>query len=248
MRQLFAVLLIMSIASFAHAEKLVYRVGVENLSYYPLMDFNDEDKNSILKQIMNDFADAEGITFEFIPLPIQRFYTWYDEGAIDFRLPDNPSWTSENDPSLEYSDPIITLCADVVTLAENRDMPKEQFNRLGTLYGFLPDSKWELAVRTGKVDVVTDSSLKVLTRMLLNGMVDGLDLHSSTIRHQTELLGEPVTKIAVASDFAPSTITYRLSTREHKDILEKLNRYLETQKDKTRQITDAFSFRQGCAD
>lgn len=248
MRQFIAILLLMFIAGSGRAEDAVYRVGVEDLSYYPLMAFSEQDSTSILKQIMNDFAEAEGIMFEFIPLPIQRFYAWYDEGAIDFRLPDNPYWSSKGDPDLEYSDPVITLCANVVTLAKNRDVPMEKFNRLGTLYGFMPDPKWEEAVKTGKVDVVTDSSLKVLTRMLLNGMVDGLDLHFSTIRHQAEKLGEPVTKFAVASDFESSTLAYRLSTREHTDLLKKFNRYLEQQQERTRQITDAFSFRQGCVD
>lgn len=74
MRQLMSLLLLMPISWIGHAEDVVYRVGVEDLSYYPMMDFSEQDSTSILKQIMNDFAEAEGVTFEFIPLPIQQFY------------------------------------------------------------------------------------------------------------------------------------------------------------------------------
>lgn len=68
------------------------------------------------------------------------------------------------------------------------------------------------------------------------------------IRYQAETLGEPVTKFAVASDFTSSTLAYRQSTREHTDLLEKFNRYLKREQQRTRQITGAFSFSEGCAD
>ncbi|GGW75450.1 hypothetical protein [Alteromonas halophila] len=248
MRKLLLVILLSILAMTVRASGEVYRVGVENLSYYPLMDFNNEQSSSILKRIMEEFARSEGITFEFIPLPIQRFHEWYDGGAIDFRLPDNPYWTSQLDPDLKYSELVITLCADVVTLAENQHMPAGQFTKLDTLYGFLPDKKWEEAVNTGEVELVTDSSLKVLTRMLLNGMVDGLDLHISTIQREGAALGEPAQTFAVSTAFAPSTLGYRLSTRQHPEVLARFNTYLANEQNTIRHITDAFSFQQGCPD
>ncbi len=246
MRRLLAVMLLMFTAPSVLAVKEVYRVGVEDLSYYPLMNFGEVENTSILQRIMMEFAASEDVTFEFIPLPIHRFNAWYDEGAIDFRLPDNPSWTSDNDPKLSYSDPVVTLCANVVTLAENRDMATEEFDRIGTLYGFLPDMKWHDGIAAGDIEVVTDSSLRVLTRMLMNGMVDGLDLHISAIEHQADELGEPRATFSVASSFAKTTLGYRLSTRQHSDLLDRFNRFLANEHAEVRRIIDTFSFREGC--
>lgn len=59
---------------YAADDKKIYRIGVEDINYYPIQDFKHEPDRGVIKDIMDAFSQQAGIEFEYIPLPIQRFY------------------------------------------------------------------------------------------------------------------------------------------------------------------------------
>ncbi|MEW9798339.1 hypothetical protein [Alteromonas sp. CYL-A6] len=223
-----------------------YRVGVEDISYYPIMDFSQADGRGLMKDILQTFADSEGIALEFIPLPISRFSTWFDDGAIDLRLPDNPLWSSEQDDALIYSAPILSICQSTVVLAKNRDHQQEQVKTVGTLQGFTPSRHWDALLRDNKVKLVSDPSLRVLTRMLFNDMIDALDLHISAIEHQASLLGLATEELAQLKSLPAFPLTYRLSTKAHPELISRFNRFLTNQRKAIDALTVHYAFDEGC--
>ncbi len=204
----------------------VYRVGVEDVSYYPVMDFLHAPPRGAVKQVLDAFAAQSGVKFEYIPLPIQRFNSWYDTGRIDFRVPDNPRWSLTSQPSLIYSTPFLDLCEVLVVKAENRDISPDKVTRIGTLLGFMPSSYWNQKLESGAVRLVPDRSIKVLTRMLLNDMVTGLDLDLASIHYQLKSLSLSPELVAPLATVNSPTISYRMSTLHHPEIIQQFNQFI----------------------
>lgn len=207
-------------------ERRVYKVGVEDISYYPIQDFKHEPGRGAVKEILDRFSAESGIEFEYIPLPIQRFHRWYDNGAIDFRVPDNPNWTHKSQPELIYSDPLIRLCETFIVKQEHKTLPIGSVRKIGTIYGFTPSSIWHERIERGEVEVIADPSLKVLTRMLLNDMVNGLDLDLATVRYQLSKLSIPQDRVTVSQTIPHPSLGYRMSTLKHREIMNTFNLFL----------------------
>ncbi|MCU7555303.1 transporter substrate-binding domain-containing protein [Alteromonas sp. ASW11-19] len=222
---------LISLTVSASAER-VYRVGVEDVDYYPVLDFVHSPPRGVVKNVLDSFAEQTGVKFEYIPLPIQRFNSWYDTGRIDFRVPDNPRWSLTSQPSLIYSVPFLNLCEVLVVKAENRKMSPDNVTRIGTLMGFTPSTYWNQKMESGAVRLVPDRSLKVLTRMLLNDMVSGLDLDLASIHYQLKTLSLPPDLVAPLETVENPTISYRMSTLNHPEIIRQFNQFMARNKDK----------------
>ncbi|CAD5281911.1 conserved exported hypothetical protein [Alteromonas sp. 38] len=202
------------------------RVGVEAMNYFPVMDFTTTPHRGLLSDIMADFGDVHHISFEFIPLPLQRFNHWFEDNAIDFRLPDNPRWTQSGTPGLIYGEALITVCDTSVVLAENSDMPMDEVTRLGLLNGFTPAEKWQEKRSDGTLTIANERSVRILTRMLLKGLVDAIDLNIATIKSELVSQGLPEDLVAIAKNVPANGVKYRISTQSQPEVLTKLNRYV----------------------
>ncbi|NMH58860.1 hypothetical protein [Alteromonas ponticola] len=218
----------------------IYRVGVEDVPYYPLQDFRAPENKGVLASILRLFEEKQGISIEFIPLPIHRFSSWYDDGGIDFRIPDNPTWTDKLHPELKFSSPVLQLCNSTIVLAKNADKPPSEIKSIGTLFGFTPSNHWRSRIERGEMELITDSSTKVLTRMLLNEMVDGLDLDYSAIRHEVRELGHDVETVDVYRSVSQALVSYQMSTLHHEGILNQFNDFLQNHRDEIITIKKNF--------
>lgn len=203
-----------------------YVIGVEDVSFYPYLDFRSHSHKGYLSDVMERFAEQQGITFTFVPLPINRFQYWYEEHQIDFRLPDSPDWNAD-DNNLVFSEGIINVCAVMLVLAKNQHKPMSQFRSIGTILGFTPTRFWTELIRKGEVEVVEDSSPKVLANMLEKGFVDGVDLTYSTVRYQMDALGKTETEIAISSSVPIYQLAYSLSTKKHTSVIKSFNHFLQ---------------------
>ncbi|AMJ74143.1 hypothetical protein [Alteromonas stellipolaris] len=207
------------------------RVGVEAMNYYPVMDFTTPQHRGLLSDIMTDFGDLHNISFEYIPLPLQRFNHWFEDNAIDFRLPDNPRWTQSITAGLIYGEALVTVCDTSVVLTENSGIPMNEVTRLGLLNGFTPAEKWQKKRTDGTLTIANERSVRILTRMLLNGLVDAIDLNIATIKSELVSLGLPEDLVAVAKNIPANGVKYRISTQSQPDVLAKLNRYVIENRD-----------------
>ena len=212
------------------SQKLVLRIGVEDINYTPVMNFTKGAKDGLLHHIVSDFAQQESLNLEFIPLPLSRFPFWFDENAIDIRLPDNARWKLSATENIHYSDPMITLCDTTVVLSENKHRPASQFSRLGLPIGFTPSSKWREQLDAGNIEIARDSSLRVLPQMLVKGFIDGIDVNIAIIQNELKGLGLSPDLVSVSSELSASPVRYQISTKYSTDILERFNRYIADNK------------------
>jgi len=211
----------------AHStEKMHLRIGVEDMDYYPVMDFTADQSRGLLSDIIMGFGDTYDISLEFIPLPLKRFNHWFEEHAIDLRLPDNPNWSQEATEGLKYGDTLVTICDTSVVLAENRDINIDEVTRLGILAGFIPAQQWQQKQQAGSLTVASERSARILTRMLLNGLIDAIDLNIATIKEELSSLGLSENLVTVATNIPAEGVAYRISTLTHPHVLDMLNQYV----------------------
>lgn len=224
-------------------EKNILRVGVENMDYYPVMDFTTVNHRGLFSDVLHEFAQTNDVELDFIPLPLQRFNYWFQEHAIDLRLPDNPRWTRSTSDTLIYSEPLITVCDTTVVLAKNKYIAQQDIQTLGLLHGFTPAEKWQSKLEEGSLQVAYEGSIRMLTRMLLAGMVDAVDLHIATVEEQLRSLGLATDLVATAANVSSAGVKYTLSTQSHPSVITALNHYIK----ENRHTIDALAQRYGVA-
>ena len=217
-----------------------YTVGVEDVAYYPFHDFYRIKNKGILFDVLNAFAKQQDIEFEYVMLPVQRFDMWYEENNIDFRIPDNPLWSSDNNKKLVYSDTLISVCQMTVVLDKNAQLPMSEFSSVGTITGFTPSQKWKRQLSRKQVEMTYQNSVMSLTKMLLSGMETGVDLDIESIRHQLAVLGESKDKVAIAKNVPVSALGMRLSTQKHRELIMKFNTFLNDNPDLLDSLLDKY--------
>lgn len=210
----------------AESEKSVYRVGVEDVDYFPLFTRADklEDQGYII-ELMQIFAEQANLEFEFVRLPIARFPDWYKNNDIDLRVPDNPLWTN-NELRLSFSQGILNLDTVTLTLPKNRSKNLSDFKSIGTIQGFTPSPYWQIQLQNQSIKFVYEGSMKILIQLLNNGIVDGLDVNPTVARLYATLLGYPSDSLVVAEHSPTEHLQYHLSTIEHPKVIEKFNQFL----------------------
>ena len=87
-----------------------YSVVVQDIDYYPIYkaDLASNEYSGYLRDLMDAFAAAEGIRFEYKVRPVRRMIWEYTRGLYDFALPDHPNWNKSEKLGMElsYSAPV----------------------------------------------------------------------------------------------------------------------------------------------
>ena len=201
-------------------------IGVEDISYYPYFDYNDNN-DSLSKTILDKFAADQGYTLTYLPLPIKQFAKWLYINDIDFKYPDNRRWHTERDKkhaAQYYSNDMFYLTAGTVVLLANKQKPKDFFKNLGMISGFDP-TLWKIDIANKRVSLLDDTSPKVLLKYLVNGIVDGVDLDIAVAEHYLTTLA--LDNQLTYSDALPQEVfAHQLSTIKHPEIITLFNQWL----------------------
>ena len=208
-------------------DQTVYRVGVEDIDYFPLFtQAGTIPDQGYLIELMKLFSKHKGYQFEFVRLPIARFPDWYNNNDIDFRIPDNPLWTQPpND--LMFSDGLLNLDTVIVTLEDKQENELVTFKTIGTIQGFTPSPYWQKQLDRHRIKFVYENSMKVLIQLLVNGIVDGLDANLTVAQHYAQQLGHSPQRFVMANSSPVEHFEYHLSTIEHPKVIEQFNQFLE---------------------
>ncbi len=203
-------------------------IGVEDIAYYPLFDFNSNRKTHTT-ELLDKFAASKGYKFIYLPLPIKRFDKWLFEERIDFKYPDNSRWYP--DPSLRekftFSRSTIKLIAGTTVLKSFLKKNKSEFKSLGTLLGFYP-TNWIEQIKNGQVELLEDSSTKILVQQLINGYVDGINIEPSVIQHYLRELGK-LSEIAILDKrYKYDVYDFHFSTIKHPEIIKEFDTFLNS--------------------
>ena len=204
--------------------KQVYRIGVEDLDYYPHYAFGYRD-DSFAKALFEDFFHSEQLEVQFIPLPLKRFNQWLLEQDIDFKYPDNPVWRqNESNPlPVIYSEQVIELLAGTIVPIDKVGMKRNNIHRVGTILGFHP-TLWMDRIAKQQTQVLTDPNVVSVIKMPLNGLVDAIDMDYSVVHFHLQAMNH--TKALVVDKSLPHhKIGYYFSTLKYPELIARFNQY-----------------------
>ncbi|MEP7705354.1 hypothetical protein [Paraglaciecola sp. 25GB23A] len=204
-------------------------IGVEDIAYYPYFDYT-RNEASLSKAILDRFAADQGYTISYVALPIKQFSKWLYENDIDFKYPDNKRWhpATKDHKAESFSDAIFYLRAGTVVLLQDKDRPKAFFKSLGMISGFDP-TLWKAEIASGEVNILDDSSTKVLIKHLVNGLVDGVDIDIAVAKYYLESLGIKQ-QLAYSNTLPQEIYSHQLSTIKYPKIIQQFNQWLAQNK------------------
>lgn len=220
----FAALLLCNKHLYANQEK-VYKIGVENIDYYPHFAFGHHE-NSFVKELLESFFKSNNIKYEFVPLPLKRFNQWYLKDSIDFKYPDNATWRTGESQSLPiiYSESVIKSTAGSVMLKTNLNKTRDEVKRLGTITGFT-SVLWLDKLENNKITILSDSAVLSVIKMAVHGLVDVINLDYSVVNYHLNNLNKNK-KLLLNPNFPNQIINFHLSTIKHKEIMLEFNYFL----------------------
>ncbi|MBT4791915.1 MAG: hypothetical protein HON90_10115, partial [Halobacteriovoraceae bacterium] len=93
-----------------------YTVGVESIPFLPYSNVENDHYNGFFKNLLDEFAKKEKITFKYIPLPLNRLYSQFLMHKLDFKIPASPLWqkNKKKDIKIYYSSPVISYVDGVM--------------------------------------------------------------------------------------------------------------------------------------
>jgi hypothetical protein len=203
-----------------------FTIGVEDIAYFPYYNFKTQAP-SFSKDLLDKFAEDSGHKITYLPLPINQFSKWLFEEDIDFKFPDNLRWQEAWDTrhlDMYYSDDILLMTAGTVILRKNQHKKQDFFKHIGIITGFLP-TQWLEQLKQRNVEIIEDSSPKVLVNQLLHNIVDGLDIDLAVANYHLKEL-KLQEELVVSQNTSRQVFSYQLSSMKYPLIIEQFNRWL----------------------
>lgn len=202
-------------------------VGVEELDYAPHYTTLSGSFRGFGRALLDAFAAAEGIQFDYRPLPVMRLHQALIEGRIGFKYPDNPSWQREikQAAGITYSQPVVAYLDGILVAPGRLMLPAEPLPSLALVRGFsLPaDTPWQ-----GPAPQLHEqNSLGAAIRAALVGEADGLFGNVTVLQHQMrQVMMLPPEQLVFDPRLPHQRGHYHLSTRDERALLARFDAWL----------------------
>lgn len=206
-----------------------YVVGVEDIDYFPIYAERGNEYSGFARELMDEFAAAQGIVFKYKSLPIKRLFGSFLEGKIDFKFPDSSYWKSDmkEGKNVVYSEPVLEYIDGVMVLPENLNKGKENLKKLGVVRGFTPwDYLGDIEAKTVKVK--ENTTLDGLMNLVKNKRIDGVYFNVIVARYFLENTKFENNLIVFDSSLPHTRSHYYLSTIKHPELIEQFNTFMKT--------------------
>ncbi|MBN2887476.1 MAG: transporter substrate-binding domain-containing protein [Chromatiaceae bacterium] len=205
-----------------------YVVGVENIDYRPYHDGRNAGFEGFGRELLDAFAAAEGLAFDYQPLPVARLLPSLLDGRIDFKYPDDPHWQPQQrlGAVLHYSQPVVESLDGTLVPDGALGQPASRIQQLGTVVGFTPVA-WLDALGEGRLMLRENADFTALIRQTLIGRVDAAYANVAVVQYQLRELGlDSAPTLRFDPQLPHLRGDYRLSTSRHPDILERFDRWM----------------------
>lgn len=215
-----------------------YLVGVENIDYRPYHDGRDAGFTGFARELLDAFAAAEGLVFDYQPLPVARLLPSLLDGRIDFKYPDDPDWQPQQrlGAVLHYSQPVVESLDGTLVPETALGQPASRIQQLGTVVGFTPVA-WLDVLGEGRLVLRENADFTALIRQTLIGRVDAAYANVAVVEYQLRLLGLDSSPTLRFDPGLPHLRgDYRLSTSRHPDLLERFDRWMLEEAERVRTL------------
>ena len=206
-----------------------YKLGVENIKYYPQYTTIDDRYGGYAAEVFGLFSRKTQHQFGFNPMPVKRLYRNFFDGGIDFKYPDNSYWgfAEERKKTLiTYSDPVVEYIDGCMVLRENLGKGRRSIKVLGTMRGFTPFEYLD-DIKAGRIKLSENSSFAGLLRQALRKRIDCAYINVAVARYQLNSILKKPGQLAFDPDLPHTRSSYSVSSIKYPEVIEDFNRFLK---------------------
>jgi polar amino acid transport system substrate-binding protein len=216
-----------SAAASDEAPARVLRVGVENLDYLPIGAVEGGRWTGAGRDILDAFAEDEGLSLEYVPLAVARLHATFLDGGVDFKFPDNPKWKADlkRGRAIVYSRPVIAYVDGTLTTPRRAGQGADAIRVVGSAAGFTPWD-WLDEIETGRVQLKENADLASLVRQAVVGRVDAVYASVAVVNHQLDDVLRQPGALVLDTSLPHARDHYSLSTIAHPEIVEAFDAWL----------------------
>ncbi|WP_044873001.1 transporter substrate-binding domain-containing protein [Pseudomonas sp. LFM046] len=211
------------------AEPTEYRVGVEQVDYYPIYSAvpPDNQYRGFARDLLDLFAARENLRFTYVVLPVRRLAHAYRAGQLDLVFPDNPRWEAEQKPAdIAYSQPVLQFQDAMLVLPQRRGQPRERFHRLGFVRGFTP-WKFQDDIAAGRVVIQEAPNPEGLIHMALAGHIDAANMALQVAHFHLKRQGQEHGLVVAPTLLPLANSYYCLSSIRHPELIRRFDAFLQ---------------------
>jgi hypothetical protein len=231
-------------------------VGVSDYDYYPFHGINNDNEFfGIAREILDAFATWRGISFEYLPAPIERQFRDLVDGDIAMKYPDDEEWGRhvKGTTTIAYSDPVVPFIEGLLVRPSDKPHQVDDIKQFATMLGFTLQDFWQERVDNGKVKRISVKHYDSLLLMALVGeRIDGVYANVDVGLHRLQQIKLGKSDIPIpprlqkegtlvfAAELPHVRSSYRLSSHTHPELIKDFNRFLVEQSDKIAELKHKY--------
>lgn len=209
-----------------------YRVGVEDVDYYPIFSATPPDYlyRGYARDLLDLFASHERIHLTYVPLPVRRLSHEFRAGRLDLIFPDNPRWevAEKRQLTIAYSKPLLVFQDAMLVRPERLGEPLENYRTLGFIRGFTP-WKFQEQVATGQVQIKHSPNPQGLIHMTLSGYIDAANMAQQVAHYHLKQKGQPDSLVIEPRLLPLQDSHYYLSSIQHPQLIRRFDNFLASE-------------------
>lgn len=209
-----------------------YRVGVEDVDYYPIYSAVPPDYQfrGYARDLLDAFAVHAQVQLRYVSLPVRRMTHSYWSGQLDLIFPDNPRWNQADKQghAILYSEPVLVFQDAMLVLPSRLGQPRESFRKLGFVRGFTP-WKFQAEIAAGRVQIETSPGPEGLIRMALSGYIDAANMARQVAHYHLAQLGQPDGLRVEPRLLSLVDSQYHLSSIRHPELIRRFDAFLQAE-------------------
>ena len=240
MRQIIlALVAIFTVSGAAKAETIL--VGVEDIQYYPHYTWENGEYGGFGRAFLDAWAEANGHTLEFKPMPVLRLMRAVVEQQIDLKYPDNAFWSADikEGKGVVYSKPVTPYTDGVSVLPENKGRSADEIKTLGMVVGFTAWD-WLDRINAETVEVSQNGDFTALKRQGMRGRVDGVYSNIAIVNYVLSNILEKPGALVFDEGLPHTASNYHASSAKRPDLIDSINAFIDGNGDRLAAMRGEF--------
>lgn len=218
-------------------------IGVQNFEeYLPYSQYSNSEYSGFNKDLLDLFAKTKNYTFTYTALPINRLYSDFVSGKVDFKYPDNEYWSRDKKVGLdiEYSSPIVYYIDGVITKTERLGDGVEELKQLETIRGYTPFIYLK-KIKEGSILLSENSSIEGLLQQTERERIDGAYFNVAVAKYYLRRINASGSVDLAFDRLLPhSKGTRHLSSYKYPQIIAEFNAFFESHKDEVEKLKKKY--------